>query len=735
MANHFPKLIVLSGPEEGKEFELTGQETFLIGRSDDNNIILDDTSLSRHHVTLQYQNDAWTIRDEGSRNGTFLNEAKLDPAITTPLNNLDLIRIGIYELRFATQEFTEDDIKDLPPIDKQTLFSDPSETDIASKVDTKEPTGEFSDELSKELEQPMETDHEELNKDNKQITPEDSHYTKQKTGKSLMIFTIIALFFCILGLIIFFTYEHLNSAKDEEIDTFSDEAITEEIEKTEETPDPKKEEESKTEVTPPTEEAATTVKTEKPEQKEDKPPIKEEVTVTPVFLDKEKSDKTQPMREFTVILDIKAEPLPATIYLQDERLCITPCRQNISAKANTIYTLYADYDLRELNDIYRKKVEFKVKPNTDVIEMDINAKIGTLKVLRLPRRIEFYLEGYYDYDKLKANPAKINDVVYGKPIYLPYGKYFVELREKTKIAGSESTITEIRFQREYHITDENRLIKINVSDRDLQFFPAIIKSVPPNATVYYGGEKVGTTPYNGALPLGANQLKVSKEGFFATVIDIDMRMNSVFETTVHLKTSKMGELINDAKEQIRTEQYKNVVDILINALKYGGSAREKAEVYYLLGNVYNTQKKFDQAIPYLKRAKENKDFYQKASLALVRSHHGLKQDVSALKLVVEILANIDAKTPAAIRNEANSVFKLISPVKSVVYIFTEPAGARVFINDKILEQETPVILSDLGLANYRIQIEKTGYKTYKTKQNVKIGEFVLIKAKLEPEKL
>jgi tetratricopeptide (TPR) repeat protein len=266
-------------------------------------------------------------------------------------------------------------------------------------------------------------------------------------------------------------------------------------------------------------------------------------------------------------------------------------------------------------------------------------------------------------------------------------------------------------------------------------FPAVINSVPSNAEVYYGTDKVGNTPYTGLLALGPNKIKVVKDGFFAETIDINMTMNSVYQTTVTLKTSKIGELINDAKEKLRHEQNEDAISLLIDALKYGGSQQEKAEVYFILGDTYLKQKDYEKAKSYFEKAQNNKKFIDRATLGLVKAYHGLGNTNQALTSIVGVLAKMDNKTPTGIRTEANEVFKKISPIKSVIYIHSEPAGADVFINDKKINQATPLILSDLALGNYRIQIEKPGFEKFNTKQNLKMSEFVVIKVKLNPEPL
>lgn len=76
------------------EVELRTVDTF-IGRSPDCEIqFLHDAELSRVHCSIQRQNDgSYTLVDEGSRNGTFLNEERVLNE-EKPLSDGDRIRIG-----------------------------------------------------------------------------------------------------------------------------------------------------------------------------------------------------------------------------------------------------------------------------------------------------------------------------------------------------------------------------------------------------------------------------------------------------------------------------------------------------------------------------------------------------------------------------------------------------------------------------------------------------------------
>ena len=65
-----------------------------IGRSPDNNIVVDNKLTSRHHAVIQKIKDAYFIKDEKSTNGTFLNGQRIPPEKYVKLNPGDKITIG-----------------------------------------------------------------------------------------------------------------------------------------------------------------------------------------------------------------------------------------------------------------------------------------------------------------------------------------------------------------------------------------------------------------------------------------------------------------------------------------------------------------------------------------------------------------------------------------------------------------------------------------------------------------
>lgn len=92
-----PRLIGTQGVYAGHIFEISGASV-VIGREAGNGVALvNDSTASRRHATLTVADGAYTIRDEGSSNGTFVNGARITQQRLAPG---DEIQIGGTKFRF-----------------------------------------------------------------------------------------------------------------------------------------------------------------------------------------------------------------------------------------------------------------------------------------------------------------------------------------------------------------------------------------------------------------------------------------------------------------------------------------------------------------------------------------------------------------------------------------------------------------------------------------------------------
>ena len=95
-----PALIVRSGGgRSGETFPLE-RERITVGRSPDCEIFLDDVTVSRKHAVIVKQGERFTISDEGSLNGTFVNRHRVE---TAELEDGDELQIGKYRLTYLSR--------------------------------------------------------------------------------------------------------------------------------------------------------------------------------------------------------------------------------------------------------------------------------------------------------------------------------------------------------------------------------------------------------------------------------------------------------------------------------------------------------------------------------------------------------------------------------------------------------------------------------------------------------
>ena len=92
-----PALVVRAGGgRAGESFKPSAERT-RIGRSPDCEIFLDDVTVSRNHAVLVQHDGKFTVEDEGSLNGTFVNRKRIDSA---ELPEGDELQIGKYRMTF-----------------------------------------------------------------------------------------------------------------------------------------------------------------------------------------------------------------------------------------------------------------------------------------------------------------------------------------------------------------------------------------------------------------------------------------------------------------------------------------------------------------------------------------------------------------------------------------------------------------------------------------------------------
>lgn len=93
------RLSVVEGKSQGATLELNERRSWTIGRDEDVDLRLHDRNASREHCTVEYDGQYYWLVDNGSVNGTFVNDV---PAHRYMLYDGDVIRVGQTVLVFQS---------------------------------------------------------------------------------------------------------------------------------------------------------------------------------------------------------------------------------------------------------------------------------------------------------------------------------------------------------------------------------------------------------------------------------------------------------------------------------------------------------------------------------------------------------------------------------------------------------------------------------------------------------
>jgi diguanylate cyclase (GGDEF)-like protein len=93
-----PCLVVIAGQELGQRIDLDDADV-IIGRVESCRLFINSDLVSRHHATIAYVTGRYVLKDEGSTNGTFVNDVRITEP--RPLDDGDTVKIGRTVLKYT----------------------------------------------------------------------------------------------------------------------------------------------------------------------------------------------------------------------------------------------------------------------------------------------------------------------------------------------------------------------------------------------------------------------------------------------------------------------------------------------------------------------------------------------------------------------------------------------------------------------------------------------------------
>ena len=136
----------MSGPDKGKSFDLK-DDTIYIGRSPDNDIKIDDRSVSRKHAKISRKGDNYFIVDLKSAYGTFIDGKKIESGIDFEIQEGLPFAIGMTTICLG-EHFSDEIFTILDSIDLSKELNEDGSTSISDRPMTSQKNMEFMSKVS-----------------------------------------------------------------------------------------------------------------------------------------------------------------------------------------------------------------------------------------------------------------------------------------------------------------------------------------------------------------------------------------------------------------------------------------------------------------------------------------------------------------------------------------------------------------------------------------------------------
>lgn len=656
-----PYLVIVDGPHKGARFPLKTDGPNGVGRLEEEQIVLDDPSVSRRHAELKRGEQGWVIKDLESKNGTSVNGSLIQEPVV--VGHKDLLRFGIYTLRLVLEEIDPKEEMEVPP--------DVSDWGTVLSAEAEEEGGTRRLGVQKQVSV--------ITAPHSPLEEEGAAPSKRRLFLKPRLWVLSATGFAVAlvaGLYLYWTFVLSPGGG------------------------PQKKSEPKIVA------------------------VREELSPVPLGPPAPEIPKTIP-----IFLDCVANPFPAVVIFEGKEIGKTPLKVNLDLVPEKQYEIEARFEMSEIQENYTDRLQFKVTADQSMIPLLFRAPVGTIKITELPRDVSMYLEATFATNRFQAKPIKLQNIVLNKPLYTPFGRYILELRKFKEVGTPANLVEDIIFRREFELKEDAPTYLVEVTDEILNRFPAVVRSIPPGADLFIDQQKVGTTPFEGIVPVGKHILTLRKEGYFEATQELSADINMPFKTEITLQTSAAGEKLNRARNFLRQVAYENALQVLSEIFDLNPTEGETAEARYFLGKVYLAMGEYEKASAYFGQAGGHEKYKYWGKLGMATVYAAQSLTAQALVPLVDVLLN--SKEEEIIK-EAQGVLRQISPLRSVVYIQTDPQGAAVYLNDKRLAQATPVLLHEMALGSYRIRLEKGGYQSLDLTVNLSVNEFNPVLAKMKP---
>jgi len=134
-----PEIIVKLGDNVVYRYSFD-KDIISVGRSRDNDIVIENLSVSRNHARIRNQDGKYILTDLNSANGTLVNGMRVTK---TEIQDEDVITIGKHTLEFLTKALTEEQVISDAFGSDRTMIVDKAPTGCLMVIKGKQKEQEF----------------------------------------------------------------------------------------------------------------------------------------------------------------------------------------------------------------------------------------------------------------------------------------------------------------------------------------------------------------------------------------------------------------------------------------------------------------------------------------------------------------------------------------------------------------------------------------------------------------
>ena len=430
-----------------------------------------------------------------------------------------------------------------------------------------------------------------------------------------------------------------------------------------------------------------------------------------------KNTLTAQLLPITGSINVNSNPSEAAIYLDGENVGTTPdILKSVDIGTHEIEVKMEGFE------VWKKTLNIK-KGKEFTLNVALQLNTGSINIESDPSEAIVLFDG----NDVSRTPVNLTGI--------KIGIYDVELQKEGYVSCKKTL--KVKAGRENSLTA--KLIEMTGSVN--------INSKPLNATVCFGGKKIGKTPASITdLPAGNYQLEVKMDGYELWSDSVNINPGKESTVTAELQTKPGSVSINseppnaivfiDKKEVGTTPKIitdlsneKHLVEVIMDGyeawsesvnVELGIELNIRAELQMIAGSVsINSEPMNAMILIDSKKAGATPT----TPTDILPGKHNVEIRMEGYETWSK---NVEIRS-----DKENTIEAVLQAITGSISIESNPSEATILLDGNDVST-TPDTISQVAIGIHEIEIKKEGYAEWKKKLNVKQGKEIILNAVLQP---